>query len=91
MPLRVSEAEGDVLILQRRRSAALERARELADERQSVTAAAQRYEVGARARLSEINQALAVLDSELRNVDAALSEAGRVLALTEKERTDEHA
>jgi hypothetical protein len=57
----------------------------LADERVSVTFQAQAFEPGARHRLHEINQALQVLDAELRNTDAALTEAGRRLAIAEKE------
>jgi hypothetical protein len=85
MALRVTEAEADVLVLQRRRARLVEHGRELSDERVSVTIQAQTYEPGARFRLREVNAMLAVIDSELRSVDAALNEAGRRLALAQQE------
>jgi len=83
MALQVTEAEAAVLMLQRKRSALVSYARELADERTAAALAAQRYEPEARTRLSEINSILALLGSELRNVDCALTEAGRRLALAQ--------
>jgi hypothetical protein len=85
MALHVTEAEAAVLMLQRKRAALVSKGRELADERVSTTISAQCYEPGARHRLREINQALAVLDSELRSIDCALTEAGRALALAQQE------
>jgi hypothetical protein len=82
--LRVSEAEAAVLMLTRKRVRLLSQARDLADERVSVTIQVS-VEPGARHRLREINQELALLDSELRSVDAALTEAGRRLALAQQE------
>jgi hypothetical protein len=80
----MSEAEADVLTLTRRRVRLLSEMRELADERVSVTIQAQAFEPGARHRLHEINQALQVLDAEVRNVDASLTEAGKRLALAQR-------
>jgi hypothetical protein len=81
--LQVTEAEAAVLMLSRKRARLLSQARELADERVSVTFQAQAFEPGARHRLREINQELALLDAELRNTDAALSEAGQRLAIAQ--------
>jgi hypothetical protein len=86
MALRVTEVDAAVLTLQRKRSGIVSRARELADERSAVTFGARcGYDPESYRRLGEINAMLAVLDAELRNTDAALTEAGKRLALAEKE------
>jgi len=51
----------------------------------SVTIQAQTYEPGARARLREINSELALIEVELRNTDAALTEAAKRLALAQRQ------
>jgi hypothetical protein len=79
----IAKAEAIVFELQRERRVAIQHARDLADERMSVTAAAQRYEVGARSRLHEINAALQIIDAEIRAVDCSLGEAGRALAVAQ--------
>jgi len=89
MAVQVTEAEAAVLMLQRKRSGLVSRGRELADERVSVAIEVSAYEPGARNRLREINQELALLDAELRNIDAALTEAGRRLAIAQAQK--EHA
>jgi hypothetical protein len=65
-----------VAALEAKRAAAVQRARDLADERAAV-----RLHVAsdpeARRRLSEINAALALHENELRNIDAAIAEAVR--------------
>jgi hypothetical protein len=53
-------------------------ATELADERSACSYAAHvQHDPEARKRLSEINSELALSDSELRNIDAAIAEAVR--------------
>jgi hypothetical protein len=78
-PMReIAQAERVVAELQRKRAAAVQRATELADERAAVSYAAKvQYDVEARQRLHDINSDLALYDSELRNIDAALAEAIR--------------
>jgi hypothetical protein len=67
-----------IAALKTKRSLLVQHATELADERASCSyAACVQYDVEARKRLSEINAALAVFDSELRNIDAAISEASK--------------
>jgi hypothetical protein len=83
--LRVSEAEAAVLMLQRKRAEIVSRGHDLADERVSVTIQAQNYEPAARARLREINSELALIEVELRNTDAALTEAAKRLALAQQQ------
>ena len=85
MPLHVTEAEAAVLMLQRKRAQIVTRGHDLADERMSVTIQAQSYEPGARARLREINSELALIEVELRNTDAALTEAAKRLALAQRQ------
>lgn len=87
----IARAEAIVIELMRKRRVAVQRGRELQDERAAVALAAQRYEPEARSRLGEINQALALLDTELRNTDAALSEASRVLAIVQGQEQKEIA
>ena len=82
---RIAKAEADVATLQRRRSALVAQGRELADERVSVAIQASAYEPGARARLREINSELALIEVELRNTDAALTEAAKRLALAQRQ------
>jgi hypothetical protein len=83
MALQVSEAEATVLILQRKRARLVAHGRELSDERVSVVIQAQTYEPGARARLREINSELALLDNELRNLDASIRATQNLLRLAE--------
>ena len=85
MPLHVTEAEAAVLMLQRKRAQIVTRGHDLADERMSVTIQAQTNEPGARARLREINSELALIEVELRNTDAALTEAAKRLALAQRQ------
>ena len=86
----VVEAEADVIVLQRKRARLIEYGREIADEKSAAAIQARTYEPGARARVREINSELAVLDAELRNTDAALTEAGRRLAIAQRETQHEN-
>ena len=88
---RIAKAEADVATLQRRRSALVAQGRELADERVSVAIQASAYEPGARARLREINAELGLLETDLRNTDNALSEAGKRLAIVQGQEQKEIA
>jgi hypothetical protein len=64
--------------LQRKRAALVQHGRELADERASVSFQAHcGHEPEARRRLGEVNAELALLDSELRNIDAAIAELSK--------------
>jgi hypothetical protein len=71
---------------------AVQRATELADERAACSYAAHvQHEPEARKRLSEINQELALHDSELRNIDAAIAEASRRVDAAQPKEEDEAA
>jgi hypothetical protein len=64
--------------LQRKRSLLVQHGHELADERASVSFQTHcGHDPESRRRLGEINMELALLDSELRNIDASISEASK--------------
>jgi hypothetical protein len=74
----IAKAEATVSELQRKRAAAVLRASELSDERSRCSYGAHvQHDPESRKRLNEINSELAVHDSELRSIDAAIAEAER--------------
>src|SRR5205814_312151 len=76
----VSKAERVIAELRGKREAMIAHATEVANERSALAYAAHAGDDSkARGRLNEINRELAVHDSELRSLDAAIAEASKRL------------
>jgi hypothetical protein len=85
----VDEELAVVVDLEKKRTAAVQRGAELADERASVALAAHTGDQQAAEHLQEIHQAIAVHGSELASLDAAIRAAGEKVEAAQSARAVE--